>query len=200
LRYFRSSFGFCAAIAVIAAAIADPIVEFASNAGWFGTGNFTDHSSADVMPAFLAGLGILGLYLARKARTLLLDGAPDALPALLPLIFGLQIAALYVMETLEQLAVWHHTLGPAVWLGGPAPISVAVHTAICIAVAAALLGSKRRLARATLRVIAIVRAIATLPQAPENPFAPRVARRAGFKRSLPVFCTIGERAPPTAAV
>ena len=43
----------------MAAAIADPLVEFASNAGWFGAGNFTDHSNLDVVPALFAGVALL---------------------------------------------------------------------------------------------------------------------------------------------
>ncbi|MBV8067464.1 MAG: hypothetical protein JO113_05780 [Candidatus Eremiobacteraeota bacterium] len=199
MRYSRSAAGFCVAIAVIAAAIADPIVEFASNAGWFGTGNFTDHSSIDVMPALLAGIGLLALYLARKARAVLSDRAPEAFAALLPASYGLQIFTLYVMESLEQLAVCHHTLGPTVWLGAPAPISLAVHAAVCTVVALMLLRSKRSLARATLRVIAIIRAIATLSPAIKKPFGSRLASRICFIRSSSVCCAIGERAPPIAA-
>src|SRR5579863_7532885 len=62
---------FCAAVAMIAAAIADPLVESASNAGWFGPGNFTDHSTWDVVPAFLVGLFFVALYLWLRVRTAL---------------------------------------------------------------------------------------------------------------------------------
>jgi hypothetical protein len=48
------SLGLCSA--VLAAAIADPLVEFASNAGWFGPGNFTDRSNLDVGPVFALGI------------------------------------------------------------------------------------------------------------------------------------------------
>src|SRR5208283_1357179 len=50
---------FCGTVAILAAALADPLVEFASNAGLFGGGAFTDHSMLDVLPALIAG----GLFL-----------------------------------------------------------------------------------------------------------------------------------------
>ena len=36
--------------------------------GWFGRGSFTDHSNLDVVPALLAGVALMTLYLFRKAR------------------------------------------------------------------------------------------------------------------------------------
>ena len=114
--------GFCAALAVISAALADPLVEFASNAGWFGRGSFTDHSNVDVMPALLAGAGLMTLYLIRKAG-LLVDGEafPRGVLPLLPAIFILHVFALYAMETTEQFTIAGHVLGPTVWLGAKNP-------------------------------------------------------------------------------
>ena len=62
-------FWFCLAAAVIAAAIADPVVEFASNHGAFGAGNFTDHSSLDVVPALIAGLIAAALAVGLRVRS-----------------------------------------------------------------------------------------------------------------------------------
>ncbi len=59
--------GFCAALAVISATIADPLVEFASNAGCFGRGSFTVGGS----PAALA--------LARAFATAIRPGTTTAL-------------------------------------------------------------------------------------------------------------------------
>lgn len=190
--------GFCLALAVISAAVADPIVEFASNAGWFGAGRFTDHSNLDVVPALLAGLGLLVLYLARRARAILSERSSLGLRVLLPSIFSLQILTLYAMETAEQLVVWRHVLGPTVWLGAPLPISIAIHGTICCGVVLAILCSRRTLATTTLRVIRIIQAIATLGIAPEKPPAARGISQICFKALVPVLGTIGERAPPLA--
>lgn len=190
--------GFCIALAVISAGLADPLVEFGSNAGWFGAGNFTDRSSIDVVPAILAGIVLLTLYFVRKARAVVAERSGSALGAVLPTIFALQMLALYVMETSEQLLVWHHPLGPTIWLGGPAPVSVAIHATICTIVAVLLARSKRQIARTTLRVIAIVTAIAAYAAPAGTPVARRV-RRIRFKNILPVSGAFGERAPPVAA-
>jgi hypothetical protein len=187
-------------VAVISAAIADPIVEFASNAGWFGAGRFTDHSNLDVVPALIAGVGLLVLYLVRKARAIVLERSSLGLGALLPLIFTLQILTLYAMETAEQLVVWRHVLGPTVWLGAPAPISIAIHATICCGVVLAILRSRRALATTTLRVIRIIQAIATLGIAREKPPATRGIWQICFKELIPVLGAVCERAPPLAIV
>jgi hypothetical protein len=192
--------GFCAALAVISAAIADPLVEFASNAGWFGKGSFTDHSNLDVLPALVAGAGLMLLYLIRRARLVVAGQAfPRGVAPLLPAVFACQVAALYAMETCEQFVIAGHALGPAVWLGAPPPVSLAIHAAICVAVTVWFGRSIRSLAATTLRVIRLIRAIATL--AVRNPGV--VAFRAGearcFNDLAPVLCRIGERAPPLAA-
>lgn len=192
-------FGLCLAMAVIAAAIADPIVEFASNAGWFGVGNFTDHSNLDIVPALLSGVGLLALYMFRKARAVLAGRAlPRRLCSLLPTVFLLQMLTLYVMESVEQIVAWGHPLGATVWLGAPAPISLAIHAVICLAVTYAIVRSGRVLAVTTLRVIRLVGAIASLTREAAAPIALRRFERPAFKILLPVPCTIGERAPPLA--
>src|SRR5215469_9937216 len=95
---------FCLGVATIAAAIADPLVEFASNAHCFGPGRFTDHSNLDVLPALAAGGLLLAAYFGMKIRTGLAHAgtAPNlfrefdracspALVSLLPAAFALQI-------------------------------------------------------------------------------------------------------------
>jgi hypothetical protein len=192
--------GFCLAVAVIGAAIADPIVEYASNAGWFGAGNFTDHSTLDVVPALLAGVGLFGFYLVRKARALVADRGSEQLFGLLPTALALQILVLYVMETSEQFVVWHHMLGPTVWLGAPPPISVAIHALICVGVVLAMRRSRRALAATTLRVIALIQAIATFPVTFEKPLPAHRATQLHIKVLLPVLSAVGVRAPPVSAL
>jgi hypothetical protein len=203
-------FGFCTAIAVIAAAIADPLVEFASNAGWFGPGLFTDHSNLDVAPALIIGVLLLAAYLVLKARAALANGsgrdrdlwreAGHALGSgvwrLMPAIFGLQMLTLYAMETAEQYAVWGHSLGPTIWLGGPLPVSLAVHAIICAAVAVTIARWVRALTATTLRFIRLIRALATFAPQPAGSLASRRRDSISFRRPAPVLCRIGERAPP----
>ena len=64
---------FSVAVAIIAAAVADPILESASNAGLFGHGSFTDHSNLDVLPALCIGLLAVAIHV-----TLRLRGVPMA--------------------------------------------------------------------------------------------------------------------------
>lgn len=197
---FSVRWGFCAALAVIAAAIADPLVEFASNAGWFGRGSFTDHSNLDVLPALVAGVALMVLYLLRKARLIVSGQAfSRGVVPLLPAIFVLQVAALYGMETAEQFIVYGHLLGPAVWLGAPPLVSLAVHAAVCLGVSFWFGRSMRTLATTTLRVIRLIRAIATLAVRSCAVPARRTFATLCFKDLAPVLCSIGERAPPVVA-
>ncbi len=197
---FSVRWGFCAALAVISAAVADPLVEFASNAGWFGRGSFTDHSNLDVVPALLAGVALMALYLFRRARLVVSGHAfPRGVVPLLPAIFALQVAALYGMETAEQFIVYGHLLGPAVWLGAPLLVSLAVHGAVCAGVSLWFGRSIHTLAATTLRVVRLIRAIATLAVQNSAVRAHRVFEARCFKDLAPVLCSIGERAPPVAA-
>jgi hypothetical protein len=197
LRMSRAVFGFYFAIAVISAAIADPLVECASNAGWFGPGSFTDRSNLDVVPALLAGIALLALFMLRKARAVLTECEfPRGSTALLPSIFILQMLTLYVMETTEQLLTSGHLLGPTIWLGAPPPISLAAHATVCVAVTYAIVRSRRALAATTLRVVRLIAAIATFAPKPTSALAVRRFNNGCFKPFSPVLCTVGERAPP----
>lgn len=199
LRIPRSGFGFCIAIGVIAAAIADPIVESASNAGWFGPGSFTDRSNVDVIPALIAGVALLALFMLRKARAVLAgDVLRRGLPTLVPWIFVFQVLTLYLMETLEQLFVFGHALGATIWLGAPLPISLLIHASVCVTMTYAILRSRRTLAATALRVIRLVVAIATRAAQCAVPIARQRTTRC-FKDLLPLLCAIGERAPPLGA-
>lgn len=184
-------------IAVIAAAIANPVVELASNAGWFGPGHFTDRSNLDVVPSLLMGVGLFVLYLVTKAGSLAADRslAPGILRRL-PAIFPLQILALFIMETAEQLGVYGHLLGPAIWLGGPLPASLTIHGAVCIVVTYAIARSARGLAVTTLRVICLIRAIATFAVRSVAVTASYRLRAVCFNELLRALRRVGERAPP----
>ncbi len=182
---------------MIAAAVADPLVEFASNSGWFGPGNFTDRSNLDVFPALVAGIGVLVLYLIGTARAVLAGTAlPRRIGSLVPAIFVLQIAALYGMETTEQLIVGGHTLGAAVWLGGPVFVSLAIHAAFGATAAFWIARSARRLAATTLRVIALIKTTASFSAHVFEILPRRRPDARSFRQLAPVLCRIGERAPP----
>lgn len=172
-------------------------MEFASNAGWFGSGSFTDGSNLNVVPALAAGLAILLLYLARKARVLVAEGVhAGSIAAWTPLIFALQLVTLYAMETTEQVAVRGHVLGPTVWLGGPILYSLAIHGLCCLAVTFWMARSARRLAETALRVLRLFEAFARLAADLPNTIALRPWREPSFNEYAPVLCRIGERAPP----
>jgi hypothetical protein len=204
---------FCVAVAMIGAAFADPLVEFASNRGMFGAGTFTDRSNWAVLPALVVGLTFVALHLILRIRSQLVN-ARDPAPAwarlalrtvgarvafLVPLIFALQLLALFTIETFEQVIVYGHPLGGLLWLGGPLAASLAVHAFTCIAVAFVASRFLRALAEATVRLVHIVRAFATLQERAARAIFLRRPDVIDLGRPLRVHCCIGERAPPILA-
>lgn len=203
---------FCAAVAMIAASIADPLVESASNAGWFGHGNFTDHSTWDVVPVLLVGTLFVALHLWSRIRTTLnaQHGSPhwsrsatDALGSsalrLIPLICAAQIAILYLMETTEQHVVYSHALGGMLWLGGPIAISIATHATMTVLVAVTASKALRAFADATFRALHALRTLATAHQRIAHPVYLRVEEISALIRSAGILGRSGERAPPILA-
>ena len=104
---------FSLAAAVTGTALVDPMVEWIANKGFFGSGNFTDHSNLNVVPALIIGFAFaVAFVLALVRRTMNLSAryAPDWLRRfadanrsrtalrLLPAIFVLQILVLWSME------------------------------------------------------------------------------------------------------
>jgi len=201
-RAIRNQRTFCATAAILAVALADPCVEFASNAGWFGPGHFTDGSNADVIPALLVSGVFLVLQMLRilrnaaipvhatRSRTMRLS-----LPALLPQIFIAQIALLFVLESVEQVFVCGHLLGVTIWLGAPITISLAIHAVFTVGVATALHAGLRRFAR---HAPGIIRATRLQLRCLVDP---AVILRRNFSDAAALFsavtlCHIGERSPP----
>ncbi len=202
MNYTHIRLWFALAVAVIAAAIADPLVEAASNAGWFGRGVFTDHSNVDVLPALISGAALVACYVVLRVRRELMRASRYALRTrvgrLLPVIFAAQIAVLYAMETVEQLTIAGHVMGGTIWLGGPAWFSLPVHAAVAIAVACALARLTQVCAHTTLRVIRHLRALAMRALHTPAPLALRRRATISLRCSVPVACRIGNRAPPVA--
>jgi len=203
---------YCLAVATIAAATADLLVESAANAGWFGPGQFTDHSTWDVVPVLAVGSAFIVLQYCRRLRSLLAtprSGPSPAqrvtafeawIPRLLPAIFSIQLGVLFAMETLEQRVVYGHVIGGSIWLGGPILVSLSVHAAICVLVATIAALALRIFAHATVRLVKLVEAFARLhPRADAVIFASRPGALRE-QRSVRILCSLAERAPPVLAV
>jgi len=141
---------FVICVALAAAVLGDAAVEGLSNAALLWRGRYTDSSSIDLLPVallatlfFLVLLGIFVVHQARdhglSTRSLILSTArilsPRTVARALPLMLAVQMAVLYVMETLEQFAVYHHAFGGTLWLGGPVAASLIIHTALTVACA-----------------------------------------------------------------
>ncbi len=199
---FRSvRFWFSLAVALISAAVTDPLLEAASNAGIFGHGAFTDHSNLDVLPALCVGLVAIAVHVGLRVNGGILRSWDSALRAragtLLPMTFAAQLIVLYSMETIEQIAVTGHPLGGAIWLGAPAAIAIAVHAVTCIIAFFVATRVMHELAWATLRVVRIIRAILTREAA--RSIIVRRLRIVLRTQLAPELCTAGGRAPPSYA-
>lgn len=144
---------FVCGIALFSAALGDAVVEGISNADVLWHGNYTDHSSLDILPAFLVAATALVLthgfsFYARvsrsrqSARSLVLSTSriltARQMLRLLPAAFALQLVALYGMETTEQIAVYGHAFGGALWLGGPIAPSLVIHAGVAVGAAFSL--------------------------------------------------------------
>jgi hypothetical protein len=204
---------FGVAVAFVALALADPLTEWASNAGLFGAGNFTDHSNADVFPALFVGFAFFALHVVMRARHISRhhQGRPQAwlgawaraldartLTRLLPGVFAVQIGALYLMETSEQLVVLGHGVGGTVWLGAPILVSLTIHAAFCAISMFAISRVVRAFAKTALRIAQVVAVLAA--RGPRE--SGLVLRRLRYSPApfdfAPLVCLIGERAPPFA--
>jgi hypothetical protein len=201
---------FCLASAVLGAAIGDVSIERASTAGWFGTGRYTDGSTADILPALVLGLLVAAFIVAFRAYASLQRGHAarsllhsweEALSCgtvrLLPLAFAFQIAVLFVMETAEQFVVWHHSLGGTVWLGGPIAVSLCVHLAICTIVLCTLATVIRALASSAVLIIGIVSMPVRSRARNDAPLVTRTRNEGGVAyRPIFAYASIGQRGPP----
>jgi hypothetical protein len=200
---------FCAAVAMIAAAIADPLVESASNAGWFGPGNFTDHSTWDVVPILLVGLLFVALHLWSRVRMTLnaRNDAPDwprlakdalshSVIRLIPMIFAAQAAILYLMETAEQRVMYGHVLDGLLWLGGPIAVGFAAHAVMTVVIAVTASKALQAFADATVQALNAMRALALSYVRIAQPAFVRIQDFALLRRSAAILRRNGERAPP----
>jgi hypothetical protein len=202
---------FVVAVAAIAAALADLLMEGLANHGVFGRTRFTDGSYAVNGPVAVLGAIFMLRFLYLRARRALCaaDDAPAApapswrelTPAALlwrlGAIFAVQIVALWTMETIEQYAVFGHGFGGTVWLGGPVAMSVAVHAAVCVVTA---LSARSVLRALEPRAVRLLRALLAVLAVVGNDSRPHFSPGLAPVIVLPYFvlCRIGVRAPPGA--
>lgn len=198
-------------MAAIAAALADLLIEGLANHGAFGNARFTDGSNASNGPVAVLGAVFLLRFLYLRVRRALRSGhdapAPSgptlreltfaAIAWRLAAIFVVQVAALWVMETVEQYAVFGHGFGGTVWLGGPALLSLAMHAVACVVTAFSARAVLRALEPRAVRLLRALFAVLPIAGAGGRPrfcagLAPVIV--------LPYFvlCRIGVRAPPAA--
>jgi len=203
---------FIVAVALIAAVAGDAVVEGLSNANLFWHGEYTDRSSLDLLPVSLvavviaiATLGLILLSAARctglSPRRLMVAAAqlvPRDIVRLAPVIFGTQLAALFAMETTEQIAAFGHAMGGTVWLGGPVAISLLIHAVFAFVCASSLAQALHQVANRVIRAMSgiIARYLRFRRAIP--------TRRAPFERtlrtaSLVVITSSRKRGPPAAA-
>ena len=198
---------FCLVAAVAAAALTDPLVEGASNAGWFGLGSFTDHSMLDVVPTLLVGAVLGAFYVACSARPLLSarvravrDVAARPLAPLFPAIFALQLAVLFAIESVEQVVVYGHPLGGAIWLGGPVAVALAAHAVACVVLTVLVARALRALTGVAVRIARRVLVVRGVRAFNVFRFVRRAPAAALVQRSHPLATRAGKRAPPFLAV
>jgi hypothetical protein len=204
--------GYLAGAALIAAALGDPLVENVSNTGIFGT-HYSDTNHISIVPALVAGvllvLVIIGLRCVEMCmvsaggrRDWLVDVATaisTRSPARdFPCVFGMQLAALFAMESTEQVLLGGKLLGGTVWLGGPIAFSLLTHAVIgagCILLlkwfVRSMLATFASLVCIALEFILITRTYGVLGALLRRSEEPECHRA-----QAPHVRQIGERAPP----
>jgi hypothetical protein len=211
---FCSRLPFLIAAALIAAALADPVVESVSNTGILG-GRYADNDHLGVMPTLLVGLLLVLEILAlrflevlRQSRQAQRSG--DALVDIagrfatrsaaqdLPYVFAMQLAALFVLESGEQLAAGGKLLGGTAWLGGPVIFSLIVHGLVGTGCTFALGALMRVVVRTFASIVLTAIHFIWLAIEPANDSAFNLPRRdtACPRAQNPHVRQIGGRAPP----
>lgn len=205
-----SRLSFLVAVALIAAAVTDPVVESIANTGMLG-GHYADRNHLSVVPVLLAGSTFAAANLVlrcvdmwrKKARASdwLVDVAKVASKRSplrdLPYVFVMQLAALFLMESAEQVVLGGKLLGGTAWLGGPILFSLLVHALAGAGCLLTLTAFMRALTRTFASFVRSVIRFVWLSAA-------RASGRARFGRRATPFLRagsahvrqIGGRAPP----
>lgn len=203
---------FLVAVALLAAALGDALVESISNTGIFGPQYF-DHNHLSIVPTLIAG-GALALEgavarcvaLWRCALDARRDWLGDAATSIamhpplrdVPAVFAMQLLALFAMESTEQVVFAGKLLGGTAWLGGPVLFSLALHALLALGCTFLLGWTMRGIAAAfaSFVVSAIACAAITLPREPAATIRRRRDVPAFVRPQAPHARQIGERAPP----
>lgn len=190
---------FLLAVALIAAAIGDPLVETIANTGILGPG-YLDNDHSSVVPALLAGVLVAALLIGWQCRQFLRcrrDFVERPL-ADMPRVFVLQLATLFVMESCEQFFAQGGLLGAPAWLGGPVWFSLLAHAligAVCTLLIAR--GMRAIVHRAvTLVEIVIERVLGAISRTGATVFARRDDDALHYRARILHVRQCGERAPP----
>ncbi len=205
-------FPFLLAVALVAAAGGDALVESISNSGVFGWG-YDDNNHLSVIPALVAG-ALLALTvvsartvsLFRRGSALRRDWLIESATNLaresplrdIPLVLGLQIAALFAMESIEQLALGGRLLGGTTWLGGPIAFSLLTHAVLGSACTLLLAGLVRAIVATVASIVrdAIDAILFSLSRDGRRAFVKRDADAALPRAQAPHLRQLGGRAPP----
>ena len=200
-------------VALVAAALADPLVETVANSGMLG-GHYADDNHLGVVPFLLAGLAFAAIVAVGRCVRLwrnAANGSCDWLVAAakdsagrfpladLAWLYALQLLALYALEATEQLLSGGDVATMA-WLGGPIIFSLAVHAAIgaaCLWLLAAFMrGVLRTFASLAYAIRRLAWFFSSRPLVPafDRAWRPSVPARA----QAPHVRQIGGRAPPLA--
>jgi hypothetical protein len=194
------------AVAFIAAAIGDPLVETIANTGILGPG-YADNDHSSVIPTLIAGgmlaavvllMRAFGLLRARfGARELARNVAAASPLRYVPIVIVLELATLCAMENGEQLFFDGRLVHGLAWLGGPVLFSLCAHALLSVACIVLAIRSARTFVRCFASIV--VHVFSRLLDARR-----RVA--GAFSRRRDVVCVpalqqfgaqaFGQRAPP----
>jgi hypothetical protein len=190
---------FLAAVALIAAAIADPLVETIANTGVLGRG-YADNDHSSVVPTLIIGAILTLLVTGGRTWTLALARHVAERSALddLPYVVVVQLAALFIMESAEQVLVGGRYLGGTAWLGGPVWFSLCTHIIVGVTCALLIARGMRAIAHraAPLVSIALELILCALGRGGGLLFAHRRHQTARCYAQHRNLRRLGERAPP----
>jgi len=148
----RSRLPSLTAVALIGAALGDPLIESISNTGVFGRG-YTDNNHLSIVPVLVLAVLFACEILAARGLTMWRQGARAPLDQLrkvasrmgggsllhdLPVVLGMQLTAVFLMENAEQIAVGGGFVGGTAWLGAPVAISLLGHVLVALGCTALL--------------------------------------------------------------
>ncbi len=204
--------GYLVGAALIAAALGDPLVETVSNTGIFGT-HYSDTNHLSVVPTLVAGLLLLLVIIGLRCVEMCKDSAGgrndwlvDVATAVstrspaqdFPCVFGMQLGALFVMESTEQVLLGGKLLGGTIWLGGPVAFSLLSHAFIGAGCILLLKWFVRMMLAtfASLVGIALELILNTRTYGPLGALLRRSHELECYRAQAPHVRQIGERAPP----